>query len=64
MTLNDILVTAREHAERLHQDVQLASTRIEHVRVTARANEARNLVHYLETLTGETHEVQNGEPVA
>lgn len=66
MTLNDIIEVAYQHAERLSQDVKLASTRIEHVRVTARANEAANLLHYLQTLTEETktNEVQNGEPSA
>lgn len=66
MTLNDIIETARQHAERLHEDVRLASTRIEHVRVTARANEAANILHYLQTLTEETttDETQNGEPSA
>lgn len=64
MTLNDIIEEAYQHAERLSQDVKLASTRIEHVRVTARANEAANLLHHLQLLTGETetNEVQNGEP--
>lgn len=66
MTLNDIIEVAYQHAERLSQDVKLASTRIEHVRVTARANEAANLLHYLQTLTEETesNEIQNGEPRA
>lgn len=61
MTLNDILEEAYQHAERLSQDVKLASTRIEHVRVTARANEAANLLHHLQKLT-EDNEIQNGEP--
>lgn len=63
MTLNDIIEMAYEHAERLSQDVKLASTRIEHVRVTARANEAANLLHHLQKLT-EDNEIQNGEPSA
>lgn len=42
---------ASEHAERLTEDIRLASTRIEHVRVTARANEAVNLLHNLMKLT-------------
>jgi hypothetical protein len=48
--LNDLIEAAREHAERLSADIQLASTRIEHVRVTARANEAVNLLHKLNEL--------------
>lgn len=47
MTLNEIIELATQHAVRLKEDIQLASTRIEHVRVTARANEASNLLHAL-----------------
>ena len=53
--LTPILDSAREHAIRLQEDVKLASTRIEHVRVTARANEATNLLNALESLL-ETHQ--------
>jgi hypothetical protein len=51
--LSDIIAAAREHSERLHSDIKLSSTRIEHVRVTARANEAANLLQALENLAGE-----------
>lgn len=47
MQMNEIIDMAAEHAARLKEDIQLASTRIEHVRVTARANEASNLLHAL-----------------
>jgi uncharacterized protein YlxW (UPF0749 family) len=53
MNLSDIIESAREHSERLHSDIKLSSTRIEHVRVTARANEAANLLQALENLAGE-----------
>ncbi len=53
LNLSDIIETAREHSERLHSDIKLSSTRIEHVRVTARANEAANLLQALENLAGE-----------
>jgi hypothetical protein len=56
MTLNEIIELATEHANRLTDDVQLASTRIEHVRVTARAQEAINLLHYLMHYTGDLDE--------
>lgn len=36
----NLLEEARLHAERLVQDIPLSKTREEHVRVTARANEA------------------------
>lgn len=38
---------AEEHATRLEEDIKLARTRDEHLRVTARANEARNLADEL-----------------
>jgi uncharacterized protein YlxW (UPF0749 family) len=53
LNLSDIIESAREHSDRLHSDIKLSSTRIEHVRVTARANEAANLLQALENLAGE-----------
>jgi hypothetical protein len=50
MILEDILFAAREHAACLINDVELASTREEHIRLTARANEAEALVSDLQTL--------------
>jgi hypothetical protein len=61
MTLNEIIDLASEHAERLTEDVRQASTRIEHIRVTARANEAVNLLHYLMKLTEESNSDDNQE---
>jgi hypothetical protein len=43
-----IIEMASEHAQRTQEDIRLASTRIEHVRVTARANEAIHLLQALE----------------
>jgi hypothetical protein len=37
-------------ADRLFEDIQLARTRDEHIRVTARANEARELANGLQLL--------------
>jgi len=48
--LEEILYTAREHAACLVNDLELAATREEHVRLTARTNEAENLVTSLERL--------------
>ena len=49
------MTAAREHADRLASDVELCSTREEHVRLTARANEAENIANdlykYVITLT-------------
>lgn len=50
MNLEDILYAAREHAASLLNDVELASTREEHIRLTARANEAESLVNDLQSL--------------
>lgn len=58
MTLSELSVIiemARQHSERLAEDVRLAATRMEHVRVTARANEAATILNNLEALTGETY---------
>jgi hypothetical protein len=44
----ELAETARALAEVLTEDVNLASTREEHVRLTARANEARNLAALLQ----------------
>jgi hypothetical protein len=57
--LTPILEMAQEHAIRLQEDIKLASTRIEHVRVTARANEATNLLNALESLL-ETNQKSEG----
>lgn len=49
--MNEILEAARELAAKLLTDVNVASTRVEHIRLTARANEAAHLVEQLERLT-------------
>jgi hypothetical protein len=43
MEQNNLEELAARLAERLHEDVQLSKTREEHIRVTARANEALEL---------------------
>jgi hypothetical protein len=50
-----LLTNARELASQLAEDVNQASTRLEHIRLTARANEAALLLQALEKLltTGE-----------
>jgi hypothetical protein len=48
--LEEILYSAREHAACMTNDLELAATREEHVRLTARTNEAENLVTSLERL--------------
>lgn len=44
----DTLKLAKDLAQLLAEDVKLASTRIEHVRLTTRANEAALLVQQIE----------------
>lgn len=48
--LEEVLYLLREHAASLANDLELAATREEHVRLTARTNEAENIVTLLERL--------------
>lgn len=50
-----LLEFARALANQMNEDVKLASTRIEHVRLTARANEAAHLVAMLEERHDQTN---------
>jgi len=45
-----LLEEAKQLAQQLQDDIKLASTRIEHVRLTARANEAALLAERLKEL--------------
>ena len=45
------LELAERHAERTAEDIKLARTRDEHIRVTARANEAREIAETLRSIT-------------
>jgi len=47
MTLNEIIDQLVDLTNGLHEDVKLASNRVEHIRLTARANEAVNVLHNL-----------------
>jgi len=46
--VEQILEAAREHAQRLEEDIRQAANRVDHIRMTTRANEAQHLVSYLE----------------
>lgn len=48
--LQEILNDAREHAARLKNDIELCSSREEHIRISARAHEADLLVDSLTEL--------------
>lgn len=61
--VNQAINQSAELAEQLQSDIRLASTRIEHIRVTARANEAVHLLHELQKL-GEILEQQQQLPTA
>jgi hypothetical protein len=56
--LGHAVETARVLAENLAGDIELAKTREEHIRVTARANEAGTLALALEYLVSELAGVQ------
>ena len=47
MDIDDLMVAAREHADRMTSDLELCSTREEHVRLTARTNEAETIANDL-----------------
>jgi phosphotransferase system HPr-like phosphotransfer protein len=49
-----LLVAASEHAESLKRDILLTKTREEHVRITARANEAAEMVEKLKIFIDES----------
>lgn len=48
--IEEIAHLCREHAARLLSDVELAASREEHVRLTARANEAQTVVDRVQEL--------------
>lgn len=50
MSLSELTETARRLAEQLFHDVEQAGNREDHIRVTARANEARKLADSIEAL--------------
>jgi hypothetical protein len=45
MISSELADLIEEHARRLEEDIKLARTRDEHLRVTARANEARQIAN-------------------
>ena len=49
MELNNLEEMAARLAERLQEDIPLSKTREEHIRVTARANEALELFNYIKS---------------
>lgn len=49
--IEKLLEIAERHAERNREDIGLARTRDEHIRVTARANEAQEIADRLKVIT-------------
>jgi hypothetical protein len=49
--VEELLAMVERHAERNAEDIKLARTRDEHIRVTARANEAREIADKLKVIT-------------
>ena len=47
MNLEDVMFAARVHADSLANDIELTATREEHIRITARANEAETIAQAL-----------------
>lgn len=47
MTTNNLIELAERLAARLNEDIPLSKTREEHIRVTARANEAAELLNLI-----------------
>jgi|688.fasta_scaffold2440505_2 hypothetical protein len=47
MTLSEVIDQMVDLANGLHEDVKQASNRVEHIRSTARANEAVSILHNL-----------------
>lgn len=50
MSESQLTELARQLADRLKEDIEKCVTREDHIRTTARANEANNLLHGLMTL--------------
>ena len=53
--MTEILEAARLLAAQLLTDVNTAANRVDHIRLTARANEAAHLVEKLELLAAASH---------
>ena len=51
---NNFLMLAERLAARLQEDIPLSKTREEHIRVTARANEAAELLTVIQTASANT----------
>jgi hypothetical protein len=51
VSINNLEELAARLAKRLEEDILLCSTRAEHIRVTARANEAAELLNNLKMFT-------------
>ena len=49
--VEELLAMIDQHADRAAEDIKLARTRDEHIRVTARANEAREIAETLRSIT-------------
>jgi hypothetical protein len=54
MNPDEIIEMVRSHAEGIDADVNLTGTRIEHIRVTTRANEAHQILNALTEYFSET----------
>lgn len=61
MKIEDILEMVRLLARSLDSDVNLTANRVEHIRVTARANEAHRIHNALTDLLGESTDAETAD---
>lgn len=58
--MNELYNEALQLAQQLQDDIKLASTRLEHVRLTARANEATSLANRIKDALTDVEKKQEG----
>ena len=61
MTLSEVIDQMVDLTNGLHEDVKQASTRVEHIRLTARANEAVNILHNLMLFQDKNQDTTNSD---
>ena len=63
MTLKELIDLAGRHAARLEEDIKECRTRDEHIRVTARANEAFEILNGLVAASHAEHQLLTNNDV-
>jgi hypothetical protein len=62
--MEQLIEIAGRHAARLEEDIKLSRTRDEHIRVTARANEALELLNGLVAASAANHQLITNNDVS